>query len=109
MPQPKRPYWRKQDAERVFAELQASGLSTAAFARRHAIAPAKLHRWRTRLGSEPSAAAFIPVVADCLVPPAGSADVELVLGDGVLIRVPRGFCAQTLSRLLVVLGAETPC
>lgn len=109
MSRPKRPYWREQDAERVLAELQASGESTTAFARQHGISPAKLYRWRARLQLEPAAADFVPLVLDRATPTPGRADIELLLGDGVRICVPRGFCVQTLSRLLAVLGAEASC
>ncbi len=109
MSRPKRPYWREHDAERVLAELQASGKSTAAFARQHGISPAKLYRWRAQLQLEPAAADFVPVVLDRATPTPSHAEIELLLGDGVRIGVPRGFCAQTLSRLLAVLGREASC
>jgi transposase-like protein len=39
----------------------------------------------------------------------GSADLQVVLGSGRIVRVPPGFDAATLRQLLVILEEERPC
>jgi hypothetical protein len=57
-------------------------------------------------------AKFVPLR---IVPPGGapigtgSADLQVVLGSGRIIRVPPGFDAATLRQLLVILEEERPC
>ena len=117
MSQPKQTYWREPDAKRVLAALDASGMSTAAFARRHGLNPARLHRWRARLQPPQPAPDFLPVhvataaqtVAAARTAARATADIELLIGDGVRVRVPRDFCGETLMRLLDVLGGVGSC
>lgn len=102
-----RTYWRERDAKRVLADLDASGLPVAAFAREQGLSAERLYRWRRRLQPVGSTPEFLPVRIASQRPP--MADIELLIGDGVRVRVPRGFCDETLTRLLGVLGGEASC
>ena len=44
--------WSPADARSVLAELEASGLSVAEFARRRGVHPERLRRWRARYRGE---------------------------------------------------------
>ena len=53
--------WTAADARKVFAAQAGSGLSVAAFTRRHGIGGARLGWWRTRVQVEPPAPAMLGV------------------------------------------------
>ncbi len=86
-------------------ELEASGLSIAAFARMNGEPPWRLYEWRRRLkrkapASEPT---FVPVrIVDA---PNQPAPLEIELGRQRRILVPPGFDEATLQRLVQVLEA----
>jgi hypothetical protein len=68
--------------------------------------------WRWRLGSGLSSPAekseawveLAPLRPASVDTASGSADLTLVLGDGISIRVPVGFDGPTLERLIRTLG-----
>ena len=97
------------DLSALLSELDASGKSTAAFAREHGLAPWKLYnalnkrnrkRRRTR-----AAAAASPLVPVRVVETSGAAaPIELVLPGGSCLRIPTGFDEVALRRVIDVLG-----
>jgi transposase len=98
-------YWTEDEARRALKELDASGLTIAAFGRRTGIAEKRLRWWRKRLAAAPAARSttLVPVRIKPASPTAASAPpLEVVLGD-VVVRVPTGFDAETLARVLDVL------
>jgi transposase len=101
-------YWTEDEARRALKELDASGLTMAAFGRRTGIAEKRLRWWRRRLAATPAArsTALVPVrikpAASAPAAAAAAAPLEVVLGD-VIVRVPVGFDAATLARVLDVL------
>ncbi len=106
-------YWTEDEARRFLGQLDASGLSAAEFGRQSGIAEKRLRWWRKRLGqrsrSPGKALAMVPVRIKI---PAASATaamaagpIEVVVG-GLVVRVPVGFDAETLARIVGVLG---PC
>ena len=108
-----RPRWRKDDARLVLDAWRRSGQTMSAFARLYGIQYERLSRWKRRLHGEPNgelraAVRFHPV----RVRPAerqrnDSVDrIELVLSEGRSIRVPQGFDADDLRRLLAVVEAS---
>jgi len=94
------PHERRKLARRWLA----SDLSAAAFAERHGVSAASLHRWRRELASadrSPSPG-FVEVVVseDPAVPsPAAAPAVEIRL-DGAAVLVPPGTDAATLALVL---------
>jgi transposase len=98
-------------AERV-ARWQKSGKSSTEFARksRPSFHPKTLTywAWRLRQGSPATVAVASPVEWVEVAPataPAQRDPFELVVGEGVVVRVPVGFDADALRRLLgVVVG-----
>ena len=87
-----------------------SGLSVRAFCRRHRLSEATFYARRRSLGQPPSAGAgaaepltFVPISVrhDTLLPAAAA--LELVLGNGRLLRIPQGFDPAALRHLLAAL------
>lgn len=103
--------WHKEQQWRQWlCRWQASGLSVAAFCRRHGVAEARFYAWRRTLARRDAAAlAFVPVqvVAEPGSEPDGT--LEVVLANGRRLRVPRGFDAATLRQLVAVLEEGAAC
>jgi transposase len=113
----RRRFWRE-----VIGRQRASGLCVRAFCLREELSEPSFYAWRKRLApqrvSSPAANAFAAVrVVDDSSPPTALAEnilspcancVEIVLVDGVLVRVPPGADRQTLADVLAVLRAGTP-
>ena len=99
-------YWHE-----VVARQRGSGLSVAAFCRRHKVSPAAFYGWRRRLAGERSgrstAVSFVPLPLDPAVPPR-AAEFSLRLPNGVQVTVPRNFDEAALGRLLRVAGMVEP-
>ena len=107
----KRGYWREAQARVVVTGWLQSGKTLAAYAEGHGVDPARLSRWVKRLqGGEAPAVRFYPVrlKEEKGAGEAGST-IEIELRDGRRIRVPRGFAAEDLRRVLVVLGEGETC
>jgi transposase-like protein len=107
---------REEWLERVRA-WTASGLSCAEFARRRGVNAQTLSWWRWRLRREgqrlegpgkaepPLALVEVSPALQRLWPAAETERVELEV-DGIRVRVPDGFEAATLTRVLAVLEAR---
>lgn len=81
----------------------ASGLSLRAFALREGLTPHTMWLWKKRLrGVTPVSTAFASVVVGH--PPAPGATFELVVRDGMSLRISPGFDEATLERLVALLG-----
>jgi transposase-like protein len=104
-------YWQAEDARVVVEAWKESGEGLAAFARRHGIRPRRLRQWATRLEAASEALSFHPVqVVEAPSRERAQRDpIEIVLGEGYSVRVPPGFAAQDLERVLGVLGAAPGC
>lgn len=116
-------FWR-----RILRHWRRSGLSVRDFCAEHDLAEPSFYSWRrivaqrdqeaVRVRAEPErgnvrqavaasdAPVFVPMrVIDVSTPAA----FEVVLERGRMVRVLRGFDADTLRRLLAVLEEERPC
>lgn len=109
-----RPYWREAEA-RVFVEAwRSSGETLARFARRHGVKRWRLARWVSRLErGAGEGVRFHPVrLLEQQAEPwrSGSgAPIEIEVAHGRRVRVPCGFEAEDLRRVLVVLGEVAAC
>jgi len=107
-------YWREGEARVVVEAWRRSGESPAAFARRHGIARRRLERWARRLGAADGRVRFHRVrlvergVADA-VPRGVASSIEIEWVPGRRVRVPAGFAADDLARVLEVLEAREGC
>jgi transposase-like protein len=83
---------------------RASGLSVAAFCRRHGVCAASLYAWKRRLRSVAAAPPFVEAKVTGVPAAAEAAGViEVCLRGGRRLRVGRGFDARLLSELVVAL------
>ena len=89
--------WTPEDAREVLARLEASGLTLRKFAEREGIDDQRLYRWRAQIG--PTAG---PTFVEIARPGPGAA-IEVVLRSGHMLRVPAGFEAETVRRLVEIL------
>ena len=88
----------------IVARWRESGQSRAAFCRELGVATVTLSRWIHRLDASRVATQASPVLIEVGVPGGPERDVfELVLRGGTRVRVPAGFVAEDLARLLGVL------
>lgn len=97
-------YWREADARAAVEAWQRSGQPISSFARRHGLHPHRLSRWAARLQGRGRPVRFHPVR---IVGGNGGGEhreaIEVVLMDGRRVRVPAGFAAADLERVLAVL------
>lgn len=97
---------RREAIAKVVAEYESSGRSAVAFCSSAGIARVTLTRWRRELerGDRRGSAAtrFVEVRPSR---PARPACFDVKLAGGVLVRVPSGFDAAELGRLLSTLRA----
>ena len=104
----KEAYWRRQ-----FSQYESSGTSIADFCRRRGIPAHQFHWWKRKLSSLDAqdracrvevedASAFIPV----RLPVFSEGPIEVVHPGGCVIRVPAGFDADSLRRVLDTLSAS---
>jgi transposase-like protein len=109
--------WTTEDAQAALADLDASGLELAAFAREAGLEPQRLKRWRRALEGFATDAVFEEVVGE---PSAMAMRIgvttdgargwfEVVLASGRVVRVPASFDAAALGRLLAVVEGGGQC
>jgi transposase len=105
--------WSAEAKARIVAESQASGASVCAVARRHGLTPQQLFTWRREARQRASSGAgggtpaFVPVVLEPAATtrpkpprrarPALAVEIEVA---GVLVRVPPGMDAATITAVL---------
>jgi hypothetical protein len=104
-------YWRAADARVVVEAWRRSGEGLLEFAARYGIHPIRLRRWAGQLEAAGEPLGFHPVrlvQSEERAGPSGE-PIEIVIGGGCSVRVPPGFGAKDLERVLVVLAAEGRC
>ena len=100
--------WSEDEARSVLAAASRSGVSLAAFARRHGLSDRTLYWWRSQLRAhpnvEPTTGMFARICTQSS-PHRELSGIEIVVADAV-IRVAAGFDPQTLAQVVAVLR---PC
>ena len=96
----------------LFLEQESSGQSLRAFARERGLSPWTLYGWRGKLGrsrrrrrseesgSNPSGLVAVDVVGRSGLIAEEASDFEVVLGDGLRVRVPRDTAIVRLAELV---------
>jgi hypothetical protein len=106
-------YWREAEARRIIGAWRSSGESMQAFGRRFGFRAERLSRWVKRLEPvdqdrrEAPSIPFLPVevrVGDRAERPVAAPPIALVVGSGLRVEVPIGFDAETLQRVVQLLG-----
>jgi len=118
--------WSNEDKARVVAEIEASGDTVSAVARRHGLSPQQLFGWRRQVKEARAVVSgddklqFVPAVIDAAPsdtaehlqrktrrqhrdePSAGTIEVAI---DGVTVRIGAGAPADTIAAVLRALKA----
>ena len=104
-------YWRAADARVVVEAWKRSGETCSEFASRYGIHPQRLRRWAEELEARGESLNFHPVrlVQGEAGPGPKDQPIEIVLVESCSVRVPAGFAAADLERVLGVLGLEAGC
>jgi hypothetical protein len=108
-------YWREAEARVLVEAWRRSGETLTRFARRHGVQRRRLARWVDRLEGAPGKAVRfhrVRLVDYRQVDPErdrSGAAIEIQFGGGRLVRVPHGFEADELRRVLAVLAEVTEC
>ena len=106
-------YWREAEARAVVTAWQRSGESLSSFARAQGVKARRIAWWAARLGVRTSESVrFHPV--HLIEPrvdsgPGRPEALEVVLADGRCVRVPAGFAAEDLARVLLVVEGGVRC
>ncbi len=108
-------YQQRSDKERFWRrrlrQWRSSGLSVRAFCAEYALSEPSFYAWRRTVAQrDGEGVPFVPVQVVPEAQPLGAAagGLELVLGEGRLLRVGPGFDGPTLQRLLAVLEEGRP-
>jgi hypothetical protein len=113
-------YWREADARVVVDAWRKSGTTLSQFSADWGVPSERVSRWSTRLGVSAGLAGetrsgrdvnFHPVriVGGPATDSGGAEMFEVCLGDGRRVRVPRGFVAADLARVMAVLEGRVSC
>lgn len=104
--------WSEADARAAIAALEESGESVARFAAHQSIAAHRLYGWRRRLsGATPAIALhrFAEVARSSERVSLPEAVLEIVLPNGVVVRVRHGFDERALRGVLAAVHDTTRC
>jgi transposase-like protein len=107
-----RPRWNTDDARRVIAALDRSGLSVSAFASEHGLDAQRLYLWRRRLGEAELTTFQELAVRPATVPreeASADAPFEIALATGHVLRIPTSFETRGLARLIDILAKAGMC
>ena len=99
--------WTETEARRALAALDASGLSTHAFAARQGIDAQRLQWWRRRFAKNRGRNAVGPRFIE--VTPISGEQVELVLRGGRQLRFSTAIDVAALQRLVDALEQDAGC
>jgi transposase-like protein len=100
--------WSAEDARAVLAELDGSGLSVEEFAGGAGLDAKRLYRWRRRL-RDAGHSLFVEVTARAPSAQGRTDGFEVELDNGRRVRVPVGFDAGELRRLVEALEGPRVC
>ena len=103
--------WSEAEARLVVSASQASGKSVLSFAREYGLQHSRIWRWSARLPGElKGGMRFHPVrLVEGERLDARHRTIEVVLLNGRRVRVPQGFVAEDLERVLEVLKGRASC
>lgn len=109
-------YWREVDARVVVEAWRGSGMSLSDFAAEVGVHSGRVGRWAARLdgssgGTDEAGIGFHPVrIASSVGDESCRTEaIEVCLGNGCRVRVPGGFVAEDLARVLAVLEGQVSC
>jgi transposase-like protein len=101
-------YWREADARVIVEAWRRSGLSVAAFARRHGLTQQRVAYWRMHVGATArprKGVTFHRVQVRPARETASTAVIEILVGAGCVVRVPGGVAPADVQVVLAAVGA----
>ena len=103
--------WTEEDARNVLAALERSGKSVPVFATERGLDAQRLYSWRRRFGAvaKGDTTTFRELTVRPSSPVPVESQFEISFPSGVHVRVPVGFDAASLARLLDVLTQARVC
>jgi hypothetical protein len=111
-----RRYWREADARVVVDAWRRSGKPLPEFAAALRVRVPRVARWAEQLeepaplGERRAEVDFHPVrIVGTDREPARREPIEVVLGEGLRVRLPEGFASEDLARVLTVLEGRAAC
>jgi hypothetical protein len=109
----RKPRWHEGDGRAVVEAWERSGEDLRGFAAKHSLPRQRIWRWAEKLGIRPEETmSFHPVrmIGPSQRDGRGAVEaIEIVLVDGRRVRVPGGFAAGDLARVLEVLEGRASC
>ncbi len=102
--------WTAEDAREALEAQSRSGLCAARFAKQEGVGAQRLYWWARRLTRVERREEFVEIVPlQTTRPPESARDgqMEVVLRGGLVIRLNRGFDAESLVRLITTLEASS--
>lgn len=109
-------YWREAEARVVVDAWRSSGKPLPAFAAALRVRAQRIARWAEQLEEPasregaPTDVGFHPVRVVGADRDRGRREpIEVLLGEGLRVRVPEGFASDDLARVLAVLEARAAC
>lgn len=100
----KRTRWTANEAQEILNLWKTSGVSLQRFAKQQGVQVQRLHRWKQLL-EKPAAEAFVEVPLE----PQSRAAVEVVLADGVVVRVCESAGIPLAVELVSALARHRRC
>jgi hypothetical protein len=101
--------WHEADARIVLTAFQASGKDVASFSKEYGLKPERIWCWAARFRKQSSRAMTFHPVRIVERGNGNGTPIEVVLLDGLRVRVPEGFAAAGLARVLAVLAGAASC
>jgi hypothetical protein len=100
--------WSEHEARVVLHAWQVSGLSIERFASQRGLVPQRLRWWKKKLedAAMPARAKGSTLLPVRVVEPSRGTPIQIILPNGLSIRVGRGFDEETFARVMAILGGR---
>ena len=100
--------WSEHEARVVLHAWQVSGQSIERFATQRGLTPQRLRWWKNKLEgpAEPKRAKGVSLVPVRVVESTRGTPIQIMLPNGLSIRVGRGFDEETFARVMAILGGR---
>jgi hypothetical protein len=99
-------WWREYQARQMLSLWKQSGMSLRGFCRRYAIGYKRLLRWKRLLEAQPVSVGFVRVDLPRQRIKDQTDQMEILLGNGRIIRIRPGFDSESLHQALMVVEAS---
>ena len=99
--------WSEHEARSVLQAWRASGVSIERFATSRGLVPQRLRWWKRKLaGSETVRSAGAGLLPVRIVDATRGTPIQVILPNGHIVRVGRGFDEETFARVMEILSGR---